>query len=1098
MRHAARLTQTGLGIALAASLLATGAATGGAASPAPTVAIVWPAPAAATSARTIAVDVRFAASANDGAGGPTGNVHTVVLELDGREVGRYANPPRIKAGSHQFTVDLGAFEGAHVLRAFAYQGSARAGLRGESAPVRLVVDRTPPELGLTAPLEGEFVRESRVVVRGTVSDAGSGLASLSCAGSNVAVAATFSCEASLVDGVNELTVRAVDRAGNETARTVTVHHQPGGLAGSSATPALAAIEDVFAPEALVDASEITAGVVRTQLELVLAPDAALADVNALLRRIHGRIVSSRAGVAIALVRIPDPGSLDALDAILGTLALDPVLRAAAPALMLPPDALPDIVALADVRFVGSQLAVRAHAAWNARAALAGSTPPTLVIADYFGGGPPGDMFGVAATSADFSSGAANEHGWMVLGIAAAAFGPVGGALAADAVTGIYPGSIPLRVADVTLGLAGPALRDRMLELVESAPGKVVVNTSLGGWGCSTPVEAARFCSTAHATAAALRWIERVRGTDPARPSVSLEGKFVHATSAGNLEPSPVGPLGAAVNSDWTAATLLSPLVDPVSGLTVPNLANTLVVENFTSTATEPFRPGCIASSAEIGGTIAGVGSPVHSFDSPTTARDHGDGGSSAATPQVAGVAAYVWALAPGLSPAQLVGVLGTTARPSSAGCGGASVIDAYAALLAADAFDPALPVRAALLDADENGAFDELDLAAFVAAFATANGAVDYGRHDLNGDGRTGGDARDRFDFDVDTTADRWSDSQEQTINTVPAHFDDSAATDLDVLCYYAHSTLYSGDTAVRDAFAVDHCLEVSLETAFPAAVDAGADYELVVRVRRSSGQLQPGVHLDLTATGGVVGDGAGVTDSAGTFRTSGRALAGATELRIEIVARAGAGGAELARTTVTAGITQAVVDVTPIGGPLPHFARVLALVGVDGFASQVLSGGAPFWTRSVSVSRPEGTASARLTLAEAILDGKLQSVTLNGAAAVSSGPESPVNSAASQYFVSFRVGAAGVRYAIDASVSVMGGPSAFVLLGLQDVTRGEFVVGSFVESSQPTVNATGHLEPGDYAFMLNGSINPGRGGSPDAAALSFSGTLRFSPPGSP
>src|SRR3990170_150578 len=90
-----------------ALLVLTGVASAVGATPAPSVAIVSPAAGDATNAQPLAVEVRFAASASDGtSAGPTGNVHTLVLELDGREVGRHATPPQVKSGSHQFTVGL--------------------------------------------------------------------------------------------------------------------------------------------------------------------------------------------------------------------------------------------------------------------------------------------------------------------------------------------------------------------------------------------------------------------------------------------------------------------------------------------------------------------------------------------------------------------------------------------------------------------------------------------------------------------------------------------------------------------------------------------------------------------------------------------------------------------------------------------------------------------------------------------------------------------------------------------------------------------------------------------------------------------------------
>lgn len=114
---------------------------------APTVSIASPADGLATNKSRVDVAVRFGAGANPAAGGPTGNVSLITLELNGEEVGRHENPPRVKEGTHVFAVDLSSRpEGAAKLEAFAYQGDPRAGLVGRSGAVSFTVDRTPPEV----------------------------------------------------------------------------------------------------------------------------------------------------------------------------------------------------------------------------------------------------------------------------------------------------------------------------------------------------------------------------------------------------------------------------------------------------------------------------------------------------------------------------------------------------------------------------------------------------------------------------------------------------------------------------------------------------------------------------------------------------------------------------------------------------------------------------------------------------------------------------------------------------------------------------------------------------------------------------------------
>lgn len=885
---------------------------------APSVWVVAPADGTATNGAAFEAVVGFRA---------LGNVTQIVLEANGREVGRRANPPQRKAGEERFTVDLsGLAEGALTVRALAWQGAEPAGLRGESAPVTVTLDRTPPRLELIRPAEGSFFTRPAVQIEGSASDERSGLAGVTCDGQPATLGGGggFSCAVTLAEGPNQILVRAADRAGNTSERTLILDYFPGGLAGAPAAPALAAVRDVFSDAAYVRADELSGSLVRTQVELAFRTDATVGEVNLLLRRIGGRIVSQREGVLIAVVRIPDPGSVEALEQLLEELALDRVVRIASRALVPEPAELPLIINAtdnADLALVRHQLAVRAHAAWNARAALAAATVPTLVVGDEFGAGPPGEFFDVTETAADFFSGAPKQHGYHVLGIAAGTFAEVGGNAAADKVTGIFPGTIPLRATDLQLGLAGAAFDDRLLEQIENAPGNVVLNTSLQ-FDCETPADAAANCTAATANDNALLWIERVRGTDPA---YSLEGKFLNATAAGNIGPG-VGPLGAALSSERAAAAVRPLFV--ASGAVVSNLTNTLVVENFTATATRPFGPGCLSSNSEAGGTIAAIGDSVYSLAGPSTTATLS--GTSMATPQVAGLAAYVWALRPGLSPAELLALLRRTAK-ATPGCGNGLVIDAYAALLAADEGNPARPARRAILDAADgsgqpgrNGAFDEFDLALYTDELDSRAGAIDYSRYDLNGDGATGSPlgpalpaAGARFDLDIDGSYGLAT----QSVESLPVRFDENAPTDLKVLCHAAYSPLYTGDTLARTALlGVEQCLRLDLETQFPTTVGAGQDNLLTVRLadldlpdptNAGDNLGQQGVRIELNPSGGTVDQFSGTTNADGVFQTNARLFTGQPELTIEVVARAGEGGPELARKTISA---EAAEPIGPIG----------------------------------------------------------------------------------------------------------------------------------------------------------------------------------------
>ena len=664
-------------------------------------------------------------------------------------------------------------------------------------------------------------------------------------------------------------------------------------------------EDVVSDAALASPAEISqdAGVdvIRTQLVLDLRGGATPAAVAALLQRLDAEVVSSLKGVGQLTVRIPDPGSLAALDALVASLAGDPALDRADRAEVPVPDDLPESILPDDSDVVRPQLAVRAHAAWNARAAL-GPARPALVVGDHFGAGPPGAEVAATTTAADFATGNPHFHGYMVLGLAAGAFDPLGlPNNAADRTTGLWAGPpLTLRAVDARQTVAGSTLEDRLVNMIRSMTGNVVLTTSL-----AAPCAATTGCSLAEATAGALMWIEKVRAFD-------LEARVLHTTSAGNLRSFLPLDTAARFNSEYSSAALL-----PVSE---PNLRNTLVVENaIASSAVDAVRPLCLRDSSKRGGHIAAIGSDITSLTGPGLGLFLDDGGTSAATPQVAGAAATVWALNPSLSPSQVIARLLATARPATGTDGDARcapvlhapALDAYGAVLAADDVNDA-PAREAVLDAVDatgqeviptNGRFDEKDLVVFFERFEAANGALDYGRFDLNGDGRTGGDSEDRVDLDVSSPP-AWDFSARRSMVGLPVGYVETELTDLEVLCYEAAGPLYRGDTTVRDQFLAERCLPpVTIDVQFPAFVVPGVTHPLRITTSLSGvsapDDVLPGVHLDLTVTGGTVGSFVGTTGQDGLFATTGRMFDGQSSMRVDIVARAGDGGPELARRSV-------------------------------------------------------------------------------------------------------------------------------------------------------------------------------------------------------
>jgi cysteine-rich repeat protein len=403
----------------------------------------------------------------------------------------------------------------------------------------------------------------------------------------------------------------------------------------------------------------------------------------------------------------------------------------------------------------------------------------------------------------------------------------------------------------------------------------------------------------------------------------LEGRVLHVTAAGNILEACPSETDAETDGRFQAAALLP--------LRIPNLSNMLVVENVVHGGGPTFEPSCLAESSKFPGHLAGIGTDVFSLTRAAGAA--GDKtGTSMASPQVAGLAAYLWSLAPEMDVQELRQVLLATAHPVTGGGGQvgcspiapAPIIDAYAAVLALDAAalpDPILaPVRLAILDADESGSFNDADLVAFVDALiepATDDqrepALPDFGRHDLNGDGFTGGTQRTaRFDLDRIDSVQFGASGHGlafQAIGGVDVPLDETQATDLDILCYYTYSDLFEGtDTARTDTLPFERCVRAATQVVFPAQVSPGTPTLLAVRVvaigadSATRGPLA-GVRVELSPSGGTVAAPSGITDAEGFFQTTATATPGATTFTIDIVVRRAAGSPELVQDFAQAAV---------------------------------------------------------------------------------------------------------------------------------------------------------------------------------------------------
>jgi hypothetical protein len=220
------------------------------------------------------------------------------------------------------------------------------------------------------------------------------------------------------------------------------------------------------------------------------------------------------------------------------------------------------------------------------------------------------------------------------------------------------------------------------------------------------------------------------------------------------------------------------------------------------------EPGSVVQApfSNSNGDVYAVGTAVMSVGA---AGNSAADGTSFSAPQVAGLASYLWLLSDDLrnKPTSFTRqAITENARLSIAA--GVHILDAYASVLSLDAAEPvtpaSAPIRRALLDLNGDGAFTEADVQDFAAALVGANGQPPriWDRHDLNGDGYSGvGTAR----FDLDRVGSlqyglaSYSPTVQQSYKGQTMTFDESALTDLQILCYYAYSPLYTGASAARD-----------------------------------------------------------------------------------------------------------------------------------------------------------------------------------------------------------------------------------------------------------------------------------------------------------
>lgn len=92
-----------------------------------------------------------------------------------------------------------------------------------TAVAKVSLDKTPPVVTITSPVNGAYIDGKTAHVEGTVADALSGVTSVSCNGVDATVSGSvFNCEIPLQNGTNTLIAQVTDAAGNSSSSGVNV------------------------------------------------------------------------------------------------------------------------------------------------------------------------------------------------------------------------------------------------------------------------------------------------------------------------------------------------------------------------------------------------------------------------------------------------------------------------------------------------------------------------------------------------------------------------------------------------------------------------------------------------------------------------------------------------------------------------------------------------------------------------------------------------------------------------------------------------------------------------------------------------------------
>lgn len=735
------------------------------------------------------------------------------------------------------------------------------------------------------------------------------------------------------------------------------------LGGNGSSAALAVLPTKTATAAA--AGDESNGYLLTRVIVLLQANATVDQFNAAARSVNAAsILSSRPNFPILTLEVPRQADTAALISLARSLRSQPGVADAFAAKALAPAMLPATGPRQPAASLSHLLATRFPQAWNAHgaagrdcSALQGRPMP-VYVADRFG---PSSLAILSfATEPPVQLGPTGDDpaGYHGMRVALA----IAGAFDDTAPTGTSPFAhcVQIRLVDAELTDATSAAFV-LVNALSAETGHFIVNMSLNFADPSSTAQ------TLDVAAVRDEIIERAVLAQTLIEALRLladvsDERMLVTVSAGNVAESDVEGSGllalryrgfrdARFSNPFTLATLLSQIDGLVQDASLWTDSNTTTNAAFDAPALARLHAdlqaagtatlglenvvvvdsGTVAESPEdvspsdfdfLNADVRAVADPVKltGVDNPSDLNQvqFAAAGTSLAAAQVAGLAAYLWSLSPELASKPTIEtqrlILGTAHAHAGSGLLGVPLLDAYAATLALDGPDGALKIRRTLLDANDDGLFDRRDLALFAEAYDLANPnratiptARDFSRFDLNGDGYTGGIVFTAFDLDTDGF-----DTVEQTVEGYAIDFNEAALSDLQVLCYYAYSSLYFLDSAGQNdlertrLLGTSQCIGAQLDVLFPAQLSAPATLSAVVEVPDGNGSFAPApnVLVDLESTCAAVSPASGRTDANGGISATVTPSSGCTSVSVRVTARADSGTRPLAEEVVTAAVS--------------------------------------------------------------------------------------------------------------------------------------------------------------------------------------------------